>query len=156
MPPQPPLPPTAAAQSGRPPAQSAAAAMYASKHAQKIHEQANRVAQQIYTQQQQQQQAAAAASTIEAKPVLRNKVGEITRFVPTSLMVRRDPNKPQAPPQNIHHHAAASEPTHAHGYDFMGKNKMTIPSANQPAAGGPTKSTDKAYESFMQEIEKLL
>ena len=27
--------------------------------------------------------------TIEAKPVLRNKIAEITRFVPTSLLVRR-------------------------------------------------------------------
>lgn len=31
-----------------------------------------------------------ATTTIEAKPVLRNKLAEITRFVPTTLMVRRD------------------------------------------------------------------
>jgi hypothetical protein len=30
------------------------------------------------------------ATTIEAKPMLRNKMAEITRFVPTSLVVRRD------------------------------------------------------------------
>ena len=31
----------------------------------------------------------AGGKTIEAKPVLRNKIAEITRFVPTSLLVRR-------------------------------------------------------------------
>jgi hypothetical protein len=34
-------------------------------------------------------QPAAGGKTIEAKPVLRNKISEITRFVPTSLLVRR-------------------------------------------------------------------
>ena len=33
------------------------------------------------------------ATTIEAKPVLRNKMAELTRFVPSTLMVRRDQNK---------------------------------------------------------------
>jgi len=33
-------------------------------------------------------------TTIQAQPVLRNKIAEITRFVPTSLVVKRDPKKP--------------------------------------------------------------
>jgi len=34
------------------------------------------------------------ATTIQAKPVLRNKMAEITKFVPTSLVVKRDTKKP--------------------------------------------------------------
>lgn len=33
-------------------------------------------------------------TTIQAQPVLRNKIAEITRFVPTSLSVKRDTKKP--------------------------------------------------------------
>ena len=54
----------------------------------------------VQQQQQQQQQqysqqsntTTPATTTIEAKPVLRNKIAEITRFVPTNLIVRREQN----------------------------------------------------------------
>jgi hypothetical protein len=36
------------------------------------------------------------ATTIEAKPVLRNKMAELTRFVPSSLVVRREQKPRQA------------------------------------------------------------
>jgi hypothetical protein len=94
-------------------------------------------------------------------------MSEITKFVPTTLIVRRDPNKP------IH----VSQPSHldsgsggvgvggggggnSGGYDFMGKSQMSrerqqqLGSQHQQQAG--TKSTDSAYESFMKEIGKLL
>ena len=41
------------------------------------------------------ERASSSASTIEAKPQLRNKMAEITRFVPTSLVVRRDTKSKQ-------------------------------------------------------------
>ena len=44
------------------------------------------------------------STTIEAKPILRNKMVEITRFVPTSLVVRRD---------------AKSKPTQKSGKNFF-------------------------------------
>lgn len=57
--------------------------------------------QNFYNQQQQQQSSSKASvpdatpkqTTIEAQPVLRNKIAEITRFVPTSLSVKRDNKK---------------------------------------------------------------
>lgn len=36
------------------------------------------------------------ATIIEAKPVLRNKMAELTRFVPSSLVVRREQKPRQA------------------------------------------------------------
>ena len=141
------------------------------------------------------QQAAAPAShqlqqsegktlTIEAKPVLRNKIAEITRFVPTSLLVRRGgANESTAITSSIssnnsvdrsvdHHYNHYSQP-----YDYMSQQQQSYahmnplmvsnsnarksdiqqqPQARQQPSNTKLASTDSAYESFMKEIGKLL
>lgn len=145
------------------------------KNAMKIQEQANRVAQQMH---QQSTSAAAAAasyaaahgsssaaaagqSTIEAKPVLRNKISEVTKFVPTSLMVRRGPEPAASHKSSTPAHFSSHSSNHHNNdaYDFMLKSqsKSSYSSARSAATGSDqSKSTDSAYASFMKEIEELL
>jgi len=92
------------------------------------------------------------ATTIEAKPVLRNKMAELTRFVPSSLVVRRDQKPRQANkadpflsylPQQATSNLPAFTP------------KQTQP-ARQETLKQAKPSTDAAYEAFMKEMNKIL
>lgn len=67
-------------------------------------------------------------TTIEAKPQLRNLSADVTRFMPTSLRVKRDPTR---------------KPN---------KDVPVVPTVS--AVTAPTK--DDAYEVFMKEMENLL
>jgi hypothetical protein len=111
-------------------------------------------------------------STIVAKPVLRNKVAEITRFVPTSLLVKRDTSH-QTSLSGALSNSRDSVVTNFAPYDYMSHHQQSYTSSNplnnnnkksqSGDSGGdvitkqPSKldSTD-AYDSFMKEIGKLL
>lgn len=107
----------------------------------KIQQQAQLVKQQIYQQSLQQQATQAGLqSTIEAKPMLRNKVAEVTKFVPTSLIVKR-------PGQEQQKHEHSTRP-----YDYSSH----YDAPKQTVQASSTKSTDAAYEAFMKEVSGLL
>lgn len=118
------------------------------------------------------------STTIEAKPVLRNKLAEVVRFVPTSVMVRRDAKKPTGGPSPTSAYSPA-QPASASArqgpYDYMSQQQRMYASANplkaayelpkatvyDPRQQGqqpdkPPKQSDSTYESFMKEIGKLL
>lgn len=106
----------------------------------KIQQQAQLVKQQIYQQSLQQSSAQPGVqSTIEAKPVLRNKVAEVTKFVPTSLVVKR-------PGQESQKHE------HTRPFDYGAHYEPP----KQHVQNSSTKSTDAAYEEFMKEVSGLL
>lgn len=73
-------------------------------------------------------------STIEAKPQIRNLAADITRFLPTSLRVKRDDKKKPS---------------------SMPKMPDRLPEA-QPQRLLQPKTKDDAYMQFMQEMEGLL
>ncbi len=114
-----------------------------------------------------QQASGPATTTIEAKPVLRNKAAETTKFVPTSLLVRRDANKK---PDLYHSHQQQQQnnakksnafydsyPSSASSYYNSSQPILTNNNNSQSSgASKNTKSTDEDYEKFMNEIGKLL
>ena len=82
------------------------------------------------------------STTIEAKPQIRNLAAEVTRFLPTSLRVKRtdDKKKPSAPP--------------IVPVQVRVPERMAI--EQKPAAQPPVKTKDDAYLQFMQEMQGLL
>lgn len=144
------------------------------KNAMQIQQQASRVAQQIYQQSALQQQAQAHAqtyghgsgqtTTIEAKPVLRNKLAEVTKFLPTSLIVRRDTHQSVLA---ANRKSAMQDELSNRPYDYMSQQQQKystlnpLSSSNNKAQAlsnttGSTKSTDAAYEDFMKEVSELI
>lgn len=108
----------------------------------------------------------AQATTIVGAPVLRNKIAELTRFVPTSVLVRRDASSKPAAKASEHADYQSRAP-----YDYMSQQQQQYASFNPlqskasaassanagtKPSGGKLASTDAAYDSFMKEIEKLL
>ncbi|CAH1960962.1 unnamed protein product [Acanthoscelides obtectus] len=77
--------------------------------------------------------------TISAKPQIRNLSADVTRFVPSTLRVKRDDKKPTKNPSAI-----AREM----------KQKELSMQQSVMAATGATK--DDAYKQFMQEMEQLI
>lgn len=74
------------------------------------------------------------SSTIEAKPQIRNLAADVTRFLPTSLRVKRDDKKK---PSN---------------FIRITEKILEVP----PAKSIQPKTKDDAYMQFMQEMEGLL
>ncbi|XP_033108004.1 WW domain-binding protein 11-like [Anneissia japonica] len=77
------------------------------------------------------------SATIEAKPQLRNLQADVTRFMPTSLRVKRD--------------AKAKSKTSKSGPE---RNEIVVAPAPKPTVSTATK--DDAYEQFMREMENFL
>ncbi|XP_028049953.1 WW domain-binding protein 11 isoform X2 [Monomorium pharaonis] len=73
-------------------------------------------------------------TTIEAKPQIRNLAADVTRFLPTSLRVKRDDKKKSSSISRI----------------------MERPPETQPLRTTQPKTKDDAYMQFMQEMEGLL
>lgn len=73
-------------------------------------------------------------TTIEAKPQIRNLAADVTRFLPTSLRVKRDDKKKPS---------------------IMSRLAERIPET-QPIRTIQHKTKDDAYMQFMQEMEGLL
>lgn len=73
-------------------------------------------------------------TTIEAKPQIRNLAADVTRFLPTSLRVKRDDKKKSSSISRITERLPEAQPLRA----------------TQP------KTKDDAYMQFMQEMEGLL
>lgn len=80
------------------------------------------------------------STTIEAKPQIRNLAADVTRFLPTSLRVKRldDKKKPSAP---------APPPI---------RLPERIPEPQPPVKAPQVKTKDDAYLQFMQEMQSLL
>ena len=80
-------------------------------------------------------------ATIEAKPQLRNLSADVTKFLPTSLRIKRqDPTRRPARPNDFGAHRPAAYANRA--------------PANQPTNNKPNK--DAAYEEFMKELSGLI
>jgi hypothetical protein len=111
-------------------------------------------------------QPAAGGKTIEAKPVLRNKIAEITRFVPTSLLVRRgatpgtgsvnDTTTTSSSSTNTNSitssSLSSSNESHYHfnhnhqPYDYMSQQQQTYSNMNPlMSGGGRPKTTGDNY-----------
>lgn len=98
----------------------------------------------------------AQAVQIQAQPVLRNKLAEVTRFVPTSLTVRRDTkNKPVASQNFIPQQVANSQSGGPFNYmlqqqqqyatlnplsSYKSQPANTTPNSNQPLVSSMSKS----------------
>lgn len=76
-------------------------------------------------------------ATIMAKPQIRNLSADVTRFVPSTLRVKREDKKPKQSTRALAHELKQKE--------FMSQNAIT---------GKPTK--DDAYMQFMKEMQGLL
>lgn len=76
-------------------------------------------------------------ATIEAKPQIKNTIGDVTRFMPTSLRVKRD----------VKDNKGRIIKTQT-GKDEEQRHKAT------PQVAGQTK--DDAYDLFMREMEDFL
>ncbi|KAG5893168.1 hypothetical protein JTB14_000428 [Gonioctena quinquepunctata] len=76
-------------------------------------------------------------ATISAKPQIRNLSADVTRFVPSTLRVKREDKKPTKNPSA-----------------FAREMKQKEFNMHQNALSGHTK--DDAYKLFMQEMERLL
>lgn len=74
------------------------------------------------------------STTIEAKPQIRNLAADVTRFLPTSLRVKRDDRKKSSSISRIAERLPETQPLRT----------------TQP------KTKDDAYMQFMQEMEGLL
>lgn len=74
------------------------------------------------------------STTIEAKPQIRNLAADVTRFLPTSLRVKRDDKKKSSSISRIAERLPETQP----------------PRTSQP------KTKDDAYMQFMQEMQGLL
>ncbi|KAF6775287.1 hypothetical protein AHF37_05685 [Paragonimus kellicotti] len=99
----------------------------------------------------------ATGTTIEAKPQLKNLIGDATRFVPTALKVRRTTRDPSGRLITVGG-AVGSGASSTLGkfagavYDRIGRADGTGNSGAAAAAA----SKDDAYEEFMREMEGLL
>ncbi|XP_063080020.1 WW domain-binding protein 11 [Engraulis encrasicolus] len=98
--------------------------------------------------------AAGGGATISAKPQIINPKTEVTRFVPTTLRIRRDKAA-----------AGGVEKGGRKGEDMAGsgpkQQAMAAPASSgtpgQPSAAQPSmKTKDQMYEAFMKEMEGLL
>ncbi|XP_052781259.1 WW domain-binding protein 11-like [Mya arenaria] len=78
------------------------------------------------------------AATISAKPQIKNPIGDVTRFMPTSLKVKRSAKEVKGKKQGKEEERRLVAPKPA------------------PAAQQPGKKKDDAYDQFMREMENLL
>lgn len=77
------------------------------------------------------------SATISAKPQIRNLSADVTRFVPSTLRVKREDKKPKQSSARLVHELRQKE--------FMGH----VPTGQQP-------TKDDAYMQFMKEMQGLL
>ncbi|XP_013396531.1 WW domain-binding protein 11-like [Lingula anatina] len=80
-------------------------------------------------------------ATIEAKPQIKHMIGDVTRFTPTALKIRREMKDSKGKIRMI-----------GKGTEERLTGPAPKPAAPQPAA----QTKDDAYDSFMKEMENLL
>lgn len=80
------------------------------------------------------------AATISAKPQIKNPIGDVTRFMPTSLKVKRSAKDTKVK-------KAGTEDE---------RHNVGVPVKQTPALQQPGKKKDDAYDQFMKEMENLL
>lgn len=82
-------------------------------------------------------------ATIEAKPQIKNLLGDVTRFMPTTLKVKRE-GKDAKGRIKIHSREEERRP--------LSLSQVAAPTV----ATVPTKTKDDAYDQFMKEMSDLL
>ncbi|THD21545.1 putative nuclear mrna splicing via spliceosome [Fasciola hepatica] len=98
---------------------------------------------------------------IEAKPQLKNLIGDATRFVPTALKVRRAVRDPSGKVVTVGGGSGASGSTGigrstGAAYDRIPRADGSLGSVSTGATSLSATSKDDAYEEFMREMEGLL
>ncbi|GAA53910.1 WW domain-binding protein 11 [Clonorchis sinensis] len=98
----------------------------------------------------------ATGTTIEAKPQLKNLIGDATRFVPTAIKIRRTTRDPTGRLVTVGggvgtHGPGATGKTSVSAYDRISRADGT-----GSASAAASASKDDAYEEFMREMEGLL
>ncbi|TGZ73980.1 hypothetical protein CRM22_001201 [Opisthorchis felineus] len=98
----------------------------------------------------------ATGTTIEAKPQLKNLIGDATRFVPTAIKIRRTTRDPAGRLVTVGggvgtHGLGATGKTSVSAYDRISRADGT-----GSASAAAKASKDDAYEEFMREMEGLL
>ncbi|VDP89507.1 unnamed protein product [Echinostoma caproni] len=100
-------------------------------------------------------------TTIEAKPQLKNLIGDATRFVPTALKVRRVVRDPSGRVVTVGGGPGMSaslgvgKSTGA-AYDRVTRADGSMSTVSSGSASHSATSKDDAYEEFMREMEGLL
>lgn len=85
------------------------------------------------------------ASIIEAKPQMRNLSADLTRFVPTTLKVKKDmPPKKDVVKPSVNPHIEWRTP------------QVQVSSKSAPVAQPPVKTKDDAYSQFMKEMQGFM
>lgn len=102
------------------------------------------------------QPGAPGGATISAKPQIINPKTEVTRFVPTTLRVRRDKAAGGGVVDK-----GGRKGEELGGGPGQKQQTMAVPASsanlNQPSASQPSmKTKDQMYEAFMKEMEGLL
>lgn len=81
------------------------------------------------------------SATIEAKPQIRNMQAEVTRFMPVSVRVKRNPKK------------SKGKKGKSEQEDTKPKVKVMPGPAPKPTVTAPKATKDDAYDAFMKEME---
>lgn len=82
------------------------------------------------------------AATIEAKPQIKNVMGDVTRFTPTALKVKREVRDAKGRVKPI-------------GKEEEKRLLGLAPVSAPASAAAQTKTKDDAYDQFMKEMEDL-
>lgn len=80
------------------------------------------------------------SATISAKPQIKSTIGDVTRFMPTSLKVKRTAKDTKV-----------KKPSQEEDWRAVGMPVKPAPTVQQPG-----KKKDDAYDQFMKEMENLL
>ncbi len=148
-----------------PPTSQSASVQYQQQIAKSIQSQmtGSRIVQQqppqtYYHQQTRQTEQPAAqsitpATIFQAKPVLRNKMAEITRFTPTSLVVKRTDNKKQSIIGSAQQPSILSQQTHGNGqqgpYNYMLQQQQQYATLNPLNTYKSSLSANSNYSSAL-------
>ncbi|KAF6024611.1 WBP11 [Bugula neritina] len=91
-------------------------------------------------------------ATISAKPVIKHHIGDVTRFMPTSLKIKRDGQK--KPVSKLGKYVSFTYSVQ----NSLRKSSVPLsaPVSSTKSAPGTGQTKDDAYDSFMKEIEGIM
>ena len=113
------------------------------QQAQYYQQQPQRIAEQVAPQ-----QTTTAATIFQAKPVLRNKMAEITRFVPTALVVKRTDTKKQ--PVSIQQQSIQQSSSSSQGpFNYMLQQQQQYAAINPLTTYKSSLSSNSNYSSAL-------
>ncbi|VDN98968.1 unnamed protein product [Rodentolepis nana] len=113
-----------------------------------------------------EQVSSSTVTTIEAKPQIKNFIGDATRFVPTSLKVRRTVKDAQGRLVKVGGGVSATRNRPGSGFGLSSSHRLgsipggalgvSGPSSSITNKANTTTNKDAAYEEFMREMQGLL